>query len=238
MKPRSLLRIALAVVAAALCVGLAGPPAVAHTDGSDSDTSEVQAAALADAQAFVDRMITSRLDWLAAVSGKVSANPDLDAAAKDKITSSIEAAEAALTALKAQVDSAGSVAEVWSDVRAALATMPSFWWPWWWFHPAVHRAVHGGLAAHRQAARLAAARLAAAKLATERRADKARAAARAARAQRAAVLRQSSFGDRSARWQQNATRWGRGFDPRYRYFSSFSRDRSFGGDWDGLCRHH
>jgi hypothetical protein len=232
VKPRSLLRIALAIVAAALCVGLVGPPAVAHTDESDSGTSEVQAPALADVQAFVDRMITSRLDSLTALSAKVSANPDLDATAKDKITSSIEQAEAALTALKAQVDSAGSVAEVWSDVRAALATMPSFWWPWWWFHPAVHRAIHGALAAQRNAARLAAARLAA-----ERRADKARAAARAARAARASLQRRSSFGDRSAWWQQNATRWGRGFDPRYQYFSSFSGDRYSGGDWDGHCRH-
>jgi hypothetical protein len=232
VKPRSLLRIALAVVAAALCVGLVGPPAVAHTDGSDSGTSEVRAPALADVQAFVDRMITSRLDWLAALSAKVSADPDLDATAKDKITSSIEQAEAALTALKSQVDSAGSVAEVWSDVRAALATMPSFWWPSWWFHPAVHRAIHGALAAQRHAARLAAARLAA-----ERRADKARAAARAARAARATLQRRSSFGDRSVWWQQNATRWGRGFDPRHQYFSSFSGDRYSGGDWDGHCLH-
>ena len=223
MKPRSLLRIALAIVAAALCVGLAGPPAVAHTDGSDSDTSEVQAAALADAQAFVDRMITSRLDWLAAVSAKVSANPDLDAAVKDKITSSIQQTEAALTALKAQVDSAGSVAEVWSDVRAALAAMPSFWWPWWSFSPGLHRAVHGALAAQRHAARLAAVRLAA-----QRRADKARADARAA------LHRQSSFAARtSAGRLASTTRWGRGFDPRYRYVS---RDRFFDG-WDGDCHH-
>jgi len=228
VKPRNLLRIALAIVAAALCVGLVGPPAVAHTGGSDSETSEIRAPELADVQAFVDRMISSRLDFLAALSAKVSANPDLDAAAKDKTTSSIEQAEAALTALKSQVDSAGSVAEVWSDVRAALATMPSFWWPWWSFHPAVHRAIHGAFAAQRHAARLAAARLAA-----ERRADKARAAARAAHAARATLQRRSSFGDRSAWWQQNATRWGRGFDPRYQYLSSFSRD----GAWDGHCRH-
>ena len=233
MKPRNLLRVALAIVAAALCVGLAGPPAVAHTGGSDSDTSEAQSPSLADVQASVDRMITSRLDWLAAVSAKVSADPDLDATAKGKITSSIQQTEAALTALKAQVDSAGSVAEVWSDVRAALATMPSFWWPWWWFHPALHRAVDGALAAHRHAARLAAARLAAARLAAERRADKARDAARAARA--AALHRQTSLavGAGSARWQPSTTRWGRGFDPRNRYFSG----RNSGGDWDHHCRH-
>lgn len=111
MKPRSPLRVALAVAVAALCVGLAVPPALAHPPGgsdSDSETSEVVRPSLADAQAFVDRMITNRLDWLAAISAKVSADSDLNSAIKDKITSAIAQEEAALTALKTQVDSADS----------------------------------------------------------------------------------------------------------------------------------
>ena len=163
MKPRSPLRIALAVAVSALCVGLAAPPALAHPPGgsdSGSETSEVIRPSLAEAQAFVDKMITNRLDWLAAISAKVSADPHLNSALKDKITSAIAQEEAALTALKSQVDSADSASAVWADVRASLATIRTVWLPLWFGQIRHERADRAAAAKHHAAvaARLAALR--------------------------------------------------------------------------------
>ncbi len=226
MKPRSPLRIALAVAVAALCVGLAAPPALAHPPGgsdSDSETSEVVRPSLADAQAFVDRMITNRLDWLAAISAKVSADSDLNSAIKDKITSAIAQEEAALTALKTQVDSADSASAVWADVRASLAAIRTAWLPLWFGQIRHERADHAATARHHAAL---AARLAA------RRAEKARDEAReAAREDRAAEKSAPVAVFRAAR--PHWTQW-RGFDPR---LSGFSR-HGWSGGWGHHGRHH
>ncbi len=145
MNPKDVVRIAVVTGVAAMCVGLGAPPALAHPPGSgasEAATSQQHKASVADVQASVDRFISNRSAWLADLSAKVAADPKISAAAKDKITSAIQQEQAALTALKAKVDSATTLGEVWSDVHAALSAMPHFWWHWWWFRPALHRSEH------------------------------------------------------------------------------------------------
>lgn len=232
MKPRSPLRIALAVAVSALCVGLAAPPALAHPPGgsdSGSETSEVIRPSLAEAQAFVDKMITNRLDWLAAISAKVSADPHLNSALKDKITSAIAQEEAALTALKSQVDSADSASAVWADVRASLATIRTVWLPLWFGQIRHERADRAAAAKHHAAV--------AARLAALRRDHKAREEAReearkAAREDRAAekAAPVAVFRAAGPHW----THW-RGFDPSLR---GFSRHGWSGGRGHQRRHHH
>ena len=143
MRSNNVVRIAMAVGIAALCIGVAAPAATACPPGG-SDVATASAAeqmlpSVAEAQGFFDRFIANRLDWLAAMSAKVAADPDLSAAKKAKIEAAIQQEQAALTELKAQIDSATSVSEVWADVHASRATSPPFWWAWWWFRPGLHR---------------------------------------------------------------------------------------------------
>ncbi len=145
MNLKDVARIAVVTGVAAMCVGLGAPPALAHSSGSgasEATTSQPHQLSVSDVQASVDRFISNRSAWLADLAAKVAADPKLSTAAKDKITTAIQQEQAALTALKAKVDSATTLREVWSDVHDALTAMPHFWWHWWWFRPALHRSEH------------------------------------------------------------------------------------------------
>ncbi len=211
MKSSNAVRTVLAVAIAALCVGLAAPPAIAHPAGdTDASTSVQSRPTLAEVQGFFDRFIADRLDWLAAVSAKVSADPNLRPAAKNKIAATIAKQEAALAALKAQIDSADSIAEIRSDLQSAFVMTPHFWWSWWWFRPGLRVGQHRLPARsmrHDEPLRSAAARRAAQAAAMSQAAWRARAAARAERWRTMAERAEAWQRFERLRWQSRAGEW-------------------------------
>jgi hypothetical protein len=149
---RKLTRTAVIGTAAALCVATA-TPAFAHGAGNktnDRDAVVSRVLTVAEVQVAVNRCIDRRLDRLADLAARIAADSDIPADKRAKIAAGIAQEQAALTALKAKITTAATIAEVRQDVVAALAALPGRGWFWWWsrFDPALahrHWGQHPGL---------------------------------------------------------------------------------------------
>jgi hypothetical protein len=92
------------------------------------------AVSLAEVQERLDDRLADKLAWVDVLQTKVGASDRLDADTQEKVLTRLQAVEDVLTALRAEVAAADSLADVRAAVREAMGDplLDRWWKPWSW----------------------------------------------------------------------------------------------------------